>query len=301
MSMKAARAATSGAQFTFLGVITLVADVLPVVRPEPKLDTKMVSPALPDPTPLKQQYVVEGRSDLEPCTQQTARRAIELDDKTLTFVTPEEIEELRSPDVPEGECEFKVFPASDVDAVTTAIGAFRLRPTKMVAGSKAQQTYAMLVELVADAAQRDVPLVFIGEITFRDTQRMVRCEARDGNLVLVHLSRPGEMYDPVIVPLDFDLKNLSMASQLVDLQTEKFDPEVYRSTALERAESFKAELAKVGKRDLPMPDLVESADNADDLLAALTASVEAASKPVKKPAKAAAKKAPAKRRAKVAA
>lgn len=291
---KPARAAAKGVDFAFLGVITLNADLLPVKRPAGGVETKMVSPDIEIPTPLKQQYVVDGRSDLGPYSVSDAARAIELPGGELKFVTTEELAELRGPSLPDGECDLKVFPADEVYAATISSGvAYRLRPSKMTQGTRAQQTYAMLVDLVADMARREHPLVFVGEITVKGAQRMMRCESRDGNLVIIELVRPGELHNPVPVPLEYDARTLAAASELVDLRVDTFDPTEFQNVVRERAEAFKRSLEEGGERELPKPKESDLPDDGADLLAALSASIDMANaakaKPTKKPRKTAAK------------
>lgn len=268
---KGPRSVQKDAQLTFLGVMTVLADIMPTKGGDKTPETKLACPVLDEATPMKQVYIVDGRLDLGQWTVGDCHRAMEVGDK-LVKITDEELKAMRTPTLPSGECDFKVFPLADVQDATIQSGTtYLIKPKKMAEGSRSQQSYAMLVDLVADAERQG--FAFIGEMTLKSVQRMYRCIVRKGNLLLQELVRPDEVLPPIEFPTGYDGRLLEAAGKMIAAQVEVFDPSKYGSEVKERARVLAEQIAAGGEREVPVAPQVKSEEEADDLLALLTASI----------------------------
>lgn len=285
---KAPRAIQKNAELTFLGVITLVANIMPTKRSasgDP--ETKLVCPVLDTATPLKQYYMVEDKPELGKWTVAECHRALSVDDK-LVKISTDALNALKEPTLPAGECDFKVFPLTDVLDNTLQSGTtYLVSPTKMSEGSRAQQSYSMLIDLTEDAERQG--LTFVGELTVKGVQRMYRVIVRNGNLLLQELVRPDEILPPVEFPSGYDGALLETAAKLMASQVAEFNPAEYGNEVKARARQLAADIADGKEPDVPAVATEKSTEDTDDLLALLTASVEAAA-PEKPARKRAAKK-----------
>ena len=287
---KAPRAFASGVSLTLFGTTTILVDLLPARRSDSTADTKLVCPSCEDGVKLDQQYACSANPKHGPFTNSDAHRAIAIDGM-LRKVTTEELEALKAPTTPNGEAEFSVFQAAEVEAQTMPSGSvYRARPKSNA------KIYHMLVDLVSDRS-----LAFIAELTLRGSQKLYRLVARDGLLTLVELIRPGEFHDIEVAGAEYDAALLVELTKFIKGSGDyagilgEFNGDAWRNVHRERAEA----LAEA-KRDpnSPTPETIEVAarEPEEDVmvgLAAMLATAKAPAKPARKraPKKAAAAKA----------
>jgi len=286
-TIKPIRAVASDVQCSFLGVITLPLDLVPVKRSDGAAKFELACTECDDPTKLSQQYVCPNNPDHGPFVSSTAGRAMKVDG-ILRLVSEDEMAAVKEPTLPKGEATFSVFHASSVESQTLPNGAvYRLRSK---GAQKAGEAYAMLVDLLTDTT-----LAFICEMTNRGVQKMYRCISRDGSLMLTELIRPGEFYPSDLVSHEYDGRMLENATSILKANVEDFDPEIYRNVTRDRV----TQLAEV-KRDPNAPPIesvakAKPAEEESDLFTALALAAENVKAPAKKaPAKKAPKKAAAK-------
>ena len=250
------------------GLVNVQVDLVPLKKSDQQVKTKMICDECDEPVGLKERYVCPNDADHGPWTRGSAARAVEID-KELKPVTDEQLAELREPELPKGEVQFQVFPADQVDPVTIIGGAaYRIRPR----GTPA--VLAALVDLVADESR-----AFLGEITIRSQQKMVRCIVRDGNLVLVELVRPGEFNEPEEYPTEYPAELLEALEGNVDKMTSDFDPEAFHSYHRERAATLEAQLRDPNAPKPEKKTPVAASDGTEGLIALLQGNLE---KPKKK-------------------
>lgn len=194
-------------------------------------------------------------------------------------ITPEEIEAVKEPELPEKEITFEVVPAEQFERTTRPTGgAWRIRAESNL------PVVAMLTDLVSDPA-----VAMIGEINMgsRSGQKFVRATVWNGCMVLQEHARPEEVYPADPVEAEYPAVLLERASAFVQNSVTDFDPEAHASSVRARAKELAdAKLANPDAAVVSLPSAKPKADATQDLLAALEASLEATAKPKAKAKKA---------------
>ena len=118
-------------------------------------------------------------------------------------------------------------------------------------------------------------LVAIAKIAIRQKEQLCALRVRDGGLVLETLYYPDEIRSPETQPADVEVseQEMEMASALIDMLHEPFDPEKFTDEYREALMSIIT--AKLEGEEVVVPE-EPVAQPAVDLMAALRASVEAA-------------------------
>lgn len=273
-TVKPAKAIGTTDLIFFEGMMSFTTSIVPVKKSGTGL--KLCCPACDDATKLDQRYICSVEASHGPYEQKEAHRAIEVDGM-LRKVTAQEILDLKAATIADGEANFSVYHASDVEKCTMASGSlYRLRPKTGL------KPYSMLVDLLKDES-----LAFVCEMTFKGGQKMYRCISRDGMLWLRELIRPHEFHAPENVVTDYPGALLEAATKKAEASVKTFDPVEYENVQRRRL----AQLEDT-KRDpnAPKPEVVKpvaKGDDVDDLVAMLQASIDNAEK---KPRKRTAKK-----------
>lgn len=224
------------------GLLSLSGDVLPPKRSgiAKEESFKMVCPHHPDtPHLVSQRYVCAEGLEPEPVLPSDCLKGREVDD-AIILVDKDAVKEVRLATVPEKTLDLAAHP---YDPTTTfASGnAYVFQP------DAANQFYSALLLLVDEQGVVETesgPKMLVGLVAFRkNSETFVRLERWGKQLVLRELVRPEDV--DTFEPLDgtVDTKVVDMARQLVDAQSDEFDPETYKASVRDRIASLTEQAA----------------------------------------------------------
>jgi hypothetical protein len=273
--VKPPRAVLADVTATFLGLMSLAVDVVPMKRAEARIETHMACPKCATAARLKQRYVCPDDAAHGPFEPSETKRCVATAKDVYRLVDDDELETFKPELLPKGEATFRVFRADEVEAVTfPAGGSYRLRPRKPTTMSL--QSYKLIADLLLLPG-----FAWLCELVSRDTQHLYRAINRgDGVITLMELTRPGEFHPAEAVDINYDNARFDQAVAQLSSSVEDFDPADYSSAVRAQAEAFAA-----GATPAPPssgPAIVVTDDTA--LLALLEASVDAAPAPPASPA-----------------
>lgn len=260
-----AKPIASDVSITVLGLISFSADLVPLTESARKEQSfRMVCPDCEAPTPSQQGYTCsEGHG---PYSSGQMRKALEVD-RVLSFVTQEEIADVKQTELPAKVANFGLYPSKDVLAATYPTGAvYRLRVEKAVDAVK------VVTALVKEGTYRFVAEVNLGA---RSGQKLFQLAEWCGHLVIEELARP-ELVSPLSpVETTVDAKLIAKAGELAATQVEDFDPTAFsskvRARAMALADSKRDGSAPVGVSAPTVTKVDPTADLMDLLTKALGA------------------------------
>lgn len=190
----------------------------------------------------------------------------------------DEITALKLADVEADTLALGIHPAEQVESVTffggTAYTLYPLGPKEKGITSTDKQ-YSLLVEVIESNPDK----AFVGLLCNRNVTKLYRLIVRGGRIVAQALLYPEDMNETIEMEhVELLDKETAMAQTLVEGLTEDFDAETYRHNVRDRIEAAAAE--KEGGQVITLPE--RPAAPADDMVAALEASLAAFKKPAKK-------------------
>lgn len=231
---------------------------------------KMACPLHPEtPHGVKQRYVCEEAPDDEAFLPSDCLKARDTSDG-LVIVPAEAVAAAKESDLPERTLELRAHPYEP--ASTFASGsAYIFQP------DVAHQFYATLMEMVDEQGMivtESGPKMLVGLVAYRKgTESFVRVERWGRQLVLRELIRPEDISQFEPIEVSVETKLLDMARQLVDVQAEPFNPEVYKASVRERIAQI-VEAAQDGELDVTT--LAPAKPKVVDMTALLEQSLQAA-------------------------
>lgn len=196
-------------------------------------------------------------------------RVVEVDG-ILVAVDDEALAEATETAVAKGKVLLAAYPASQVEAATRADEAcYRLRPMEK---GTALSTYGLLLELASDPE-----VALVGMMAIRGRAKPYRLVVWRGQLVLQSLIVPSDVAEGERVEAPTNEKVVALGRQVVAESLAEFDP-----AALEDGRA--ARVAAVAEAALSGTPLPAAPAAADDMLAALEASLAAVAGKTKAPA-----------------
>lgn len=268
------RPAASDVNFTLFGLVNFTADLLPLTESKKEAEYRMVCAACmgedPKGTPSKldQRYLCSHDEKHGPFMSGDAARAVELGtgkNKSLVYVTDEEIATVKEPSLPPKQMSLNVVPTAQLEEATRPSGkAYRL------VAEKGEQVVRMIADLIAAEPE----YAFVGECNVARSQSFYRLVTWKGDIIMQEMARPDEVIEFEPTPVQYDPRVLDQAKKLVAATVENFDPIAFRNTVRERARA----LTDAKSNGLPAPVAAAVAAPAssgmDDLLALLEAAAK---------------------------
>ncbi len=258
----------SGLKVT-LGLLSTVGNVLNVKRPNAGVEEKFkhACPAHPDtPHGVTQRYICAEGLDDELYATGDLLKGKETDDGWV-LVSPEDVAKVRASALPEKTLELQAHPYTPL-ATFASGGAYIFQP------DSADQFYSTLLLLVDEngvVVTESGAQMIVGLVSFRkNTESFVRVERWGEQLVLRELIRPEDIDTFEPLEISVESKVLDMAKQLLDAQSEEFDPETYKSSVRDRIAAL-VEGAEGGEAIAPVEKVEKQ-----DTFALLEASIAAA-------------------------
>ncbi len=262
--VKQQRATKSDVTFSLFGIMTMIADVVPVRRSGAAgaVQLKSICLECPEPHLVHQQYICTVQPEHGPWTQdQLTRKAkeqagslVEVDAGALAITVAESLPDSES-------MSFLVRDAASVERMTRPDElAYRIRP-------KAKKTrsaiYSMLEALLADGR-----FALIGSLCVKGTARQYRLTTWNDQLVLQSLILSADLAPAdEIETTEVEPKLLDMALQFATDECSEYSEEDGRNL---RAELVAAAVSGAGPGT---PVLTKAPVGNDDLLALLEASL----------------------------
>lgn len=215
------------------GLLSVVGDVLNVKRPNAAKDEqfKKICPLHPgDPHLVSQRYVcADGLADDVLLPSECLKgRPVE---DGFKIVSQDDISKAKESEIPKKTLDLAAHP---YDPTTTfASGqAFVFRP------EAANQFYSALLLLVNEQGVVETETgdkMLVGLTSFRSgSEAFVRLERWGSQLVLRELIRPEDVDSFESIDGTVETKVIDMARQVIEAQSEEFDPSAYRSRVRER-------------------------------------------------------------------
>lgn len=236
---KPVRAYASDVQFTFLGLMSLGCDLLPLIRSDggnasKAASFKTICPGCDTPTPIPQSYVCATHGSFSVSELHRAREV----DGVLHRVSEEEVEAVKAPLIPEGQANVHLFPAESIDAATRpGTKGYLLRPAK---GKRKQvpDQQMWLYSALVDEISGDPQVAWVTEVAARKSQSMFRIVVWNGNLALQELVRPSELNEFPAQTVGYDSRLLAGLKQAVSGAVEDFDPAKFALFYRDRAQAL---------------------------------------------------------------
>jgi non-homologous end joining protein Ku len=249
-----------------LGLFTVIADAVPIRQPNSakSVSFSLVCPDCDEPQKVQQQYQCPAGHG--PFTPAQLHRARETEDG-LVPMSAEDLAKVAGEFI-EGAMELRVVSREDVEAKTRPDGgAYRLR-----LGGKKKDASALAYTTLIEAMKANSDKVLLGvlKLNGRVAPTPYKLEVWEGQLILQSLVRPQDLAERDDLPEGVDEKYVAMASQLIEQMVEPFDPELLADERVQRL----AEVLAEKEGDVVAIAPKKSAGSADDLMAALEASLK---------------------------
>lgn len=226
-----------------------------------------------EPHGVKQRYVCEQTLDAEQGLWEPGELAglkYQTVDKKNVIVTGDEVASIKEENKFES-LEIRPHPHDDAH-VLAAGNVYVVQP------QVASQFYSTLLALVGPdgaIATESGPKMLVGEVTIKSGSNLfVRLENWNGQLVMRELVRPEEVDSWEPVDSTADTKQVDLARQLIEAQSEAFDPDEYKSRATAALKALLTERSETG--EMPAETVVKPQKAAEDITALLEASLAAA-------------------------
>lgn len=225
----------------FSGMVNFTAKLYPLKKSEARKAVAMVSicPDCDDPTKVEQFYTCE--TDHGPYKSGELSKAKEVNGE-LVRLSADEVADAKGTDLPAKDLRLSIHPRDAVEAQTFAQG------TAYIADPNGPADIYPVLRLLA----QEPDLALVGLMNLRGSEKLFRVSAWRDRLVLTELLRPEEIND--FEPLSLkepDTKAVQLASQLVELNKEDFDPDAVKNVFAERLQTIA--LAKAENPDAPIP------------------------------------------------
>lgn len=230
------------------GLLSMTGNVMTVKKANSAKEEnfKMVCPLhADDPHGVKQRYACEHEPDGETFLPGECLKGRETDDG-MVIVSAEAAKSVRESDLPEKTLDLRAHPYEP--ATTFAFGnAYVFVP------DAAHQFYSVLLQLIDEQGviqTESGAKMLVGLVSFRKgSESFVRAERWGSQIVLRELLRPEDVDQFPTLDGTVDTKHIDLARQLIDAQSEDFDPETYKASVRDRIAAL-VEAAKNGEVDL---------------------------------------------------
>jgi non-homologous end joining protein Ku len=224
---------------------------------------KLVCPVCEPVTKPAQKYICPSCSDQFSSGELGKAREI---NKTLVRVTADEVDNVRSTELPRGELSLSPYKADEVLATIHPDGiTYRIQATKF------RNIATMATDLVASCPD----VMFLGQMNVgRGSEKVFSLAVWNGTLIAQEMARPDEMLDFEPVPESYDNRLLEPAKAFIALQATSFTEDEFASKRKARI----AELDAAKSGDVPADTTVPTTkpvSETDNLLAMLEAQIAA--------------------------
>lgn len=214
------------------GLLSMTGNVITVKRTgaDKEVQGKMVCPLHPEtPHGVKQKYACENDVDGETFLPGACLKGKEVDGN-LVLLDGDAFVDARTSDLPEKTLDLQAHPYEP--STTFAQGnAYVFAPDGQ------HQFYSVLMQLIDEQGvvqTESGPKMLVGLLSFRKgNESFVRLERWGGQIVLRELLRPEDVDQFPTLDGTVDTKHIDLARQLIDAQSEEFDPEMYKSRVRE--------------------------------------------------------------------
>lgn len=260
-----------------LGNSVIMVDAVPSAVPNKDKDSEFHSACTVCTTPTRLRQTLYCPVDGGHVQDAVNKRKVkELPDKSLVFVTPEEIAAVRGTDdndETDGPKVLDLVPVRQAELMEHTLPGdvvYRLRPNKKTSASG---TYDVLRLLVTQALRSGK--VLIGEFPVRSTNKLYWLSIRHNQVIAQALMRPDDIASFDTIPaVDLGEKAPELAKQLIDTLTVEFNPATYRNRVRERAAALAAAKAENGDTAtvIPITTSKKNEVDLDQLLGSMLAS-----------------------------
>jgi non-homologous end joining protein Ku len=252
-----------------VGPISLLGSLIGVRKTGSDDDNKFVSvcPDCPAPVKPKQGYTCENGHGPYGIADLLKAKMLDDNDKTLVFVSPDDVKDARRSDLPVNVMQCTVHSAADIEAAT-----FPSDTAYVFTPRNRDDYYNLLVDLAANSDK-----AFVAQCNVRNHEGFYRLVEWRGSLCIQRLYWPYEVneFDRYVVGADKAVYNAGYA--MIERIETDFDPDTYVATTAAKL----AALSPTGARPAaPATAPRPTVNSKDDLLAALSAFGE--TKPKKK-------------------
>lgn len=254
-----------------LGMANVLVDIVPAAVSNKDKDSqfKMICPECTEPTSVSQKYVCAH--DHGPYFPYEVTRRAQVIDGEMVEVSQDEINEVKGAPADDEERAPKTLSLDVVDAddftAATLPGEniWRFRPN---AKTTSMDGYVLIRHLVkaADTAGK----VLVGELTIRETPRVVKLGVWRGQIIAHAVMRPDDIAEADPIPDTEPSEKLqALGAAVLEQLAVEFDPANFRNEIRERAKALAARKAEnPGATILPITPTAKAA-KADDLEAVL--------------------------------